>query len=150
MMTARTDPEQRVEGLEAGVDDYVAKPFEPRELLLRIQSILRRGRPAAETLATPERVTFGPFHFDVALGELTQKGERVPLTDAEIALLRVLGMQLGDVLSRETLSRSVGGGVNERAIDVQVTRLRRKIEPDPGFPRYLRTVRGRGYRLVDA
>jgi two-component system phosphate regulon response regulator OmpR len=131
------------------VDDYVGKPFEPRELLLRIQSILRRGRPAGAPIVL-EKVTFGPFQFDLALGELTQKDKRVPLTDAEIALLRALGGQLGDVLSRETLCKSVGGGVNERAIDVQVTRLRRKIEPDPGFPRYLRTVRGQGYRLVDA
>ena len=150
MLTAMGDPKDRIAGLEKGVDDYLGKPFEPRELLLRIQSILRRGRPAAETSAAPERVAFGPIQFDLALGELTQKGKRVPLTDAEIALLRALGTQLGEVLSRETLSRSVGGGVNERAIDVQVTRLRRKIEPDPGFPRYLRTVRGQGYRLVDA
>jgi two-component system phosphate regulon response regulator OmpR len=149
MLTAMSDPKDRIAGLEKGVDDYLGKPFEPRELLLRIQSILRRGRPA-EPAGTPERVTFGPFQFDLALGELTQKGKRVPLTDAEIALLRALGARLGEVLSRETLCKSVGGGVNERAIDVQVTRLRRKIEPDPGFPRYLRTVRGQGYRLVDA
>jgi two-component system, OmpR family, phosphate regulon response regulator OmpR len=150
MLTAMGDPKDRIAGLEKGVDDYLGKPFEPRELLLRIQSILRRGRPAKVPTVTPDRVTFGPFQFDLALGELTQKGKRVPLTDAEIALLRALGAQLGEVLSRETLCRSVGGGVNERAIDVQVTRLRRKIEPDPGFPRYLRTVRGQGYRLVDA
>jgi two-component system phosphate regulon response regulator OmpR len=149
MLTAMGDPKDRIAGLEKGVDDYLGKPFEPRELLLRIQSVLRRGRPA-ETPATPERVIFGPFQFDLALGELTQKGKRMPLTDAEIALLRALGTHLGEVLSRETLCKSVGGGVNERAIDVQVTRLRRKIEPDPSFPRYLRTVRGQGYRLVDA
>ena len=149
MLTAMGDPKDRIAGLEKGVDDYLGKPFEPRELLLRIQSILRRGRPV-EAAATPERVTFGPFQFDLALGELTQKGKRVPLTDAEIALLRALGTQLGEVLSRETLCKSVGAAVNERAIDVQVTRLRRKIEPDPSFPRYLRTVRGQGYRLVDA
>jgi two-component system phosphate regulon response regulator OmpR len=149
MLTAMGDPKDRIAGLEKGVDDYLPKPFEPRELLLRIQSVLRRGRPAG-TAAAQEQVVFGPFQFDLALGELTQKGKRVPLTDAEIALLRALGAQLGEVLSRETLSKSVGGGVNERAIDVQVTRLRRKIEPDPGFPRYLRTVRGQGYRLVDA
>jgi two-component system phosphate regulon response regulator OmpR len=149
MLTAMGDPKDRIAGLEKGVDDYLGKPFEPRELLLRIQSILRRGRPA-EIGAAPEKVSFGPFQFDLAVGELTQKGKRVPLTDAEIALLRALGARLGEVLSRETLCRSVGGGVNERAIDVQVTRLRRKIEPDPGFPRYLRTVRGQGYRLVDA
>jgi len=152
MLTAMGDPKDRIAGLEKGVDDYLGKPFEPRELLLRIQSILRRGRPAESTtaVAAPERVTFGPMQFDLELGELTQGGKRVPLTDAEIALLRALGARLGEVLSRETLCKSVGGGVNERAIDVQVTRLRRKIEPDPGFPRYLRTVRGQGYRLVDA
>jgi two-component system phosphate regulon response regulator OmpR len=149
MLTAMGDPKDRIAGLEKGVDDYVGKPFEPLELLLRIQSILRRGRPA-EPAAAPDKVSFGPMQFDLALGELTQKGKRVPLTDAEIALLRALGARLGEVLSRETLSKTVGGGVNERAIDVQVTRLRRKIEPDPGFPRYLRTVRGQGYRLVDA
>jgi two-component system phosphate regulon response regulator OmpR len=149
MLTAMGDPKDRIAGLERGVDDYLGKPFEPRELLLRIQSILRRGRPVAASEA-PERIAFGPFQFDFALGELTQKGKRVPLTDAEIALLRALGTRLGEVLSREALCKTVGGGMNERAIDVQVTRLRRKIEPDPGFPRYLRTVRGQGYRLVDA
>jgi len=149
MLTAMADPKDRIAGLEKGVDDYLGKPFEPLELLLRIQSVLRRGRPV-EAAGTPERVAFGPMQFDLALGELTQKDKRVPLTDAEIALLRALCTRLGEVLSRETLCKSVGGGVNERAIDVQVTRLRRKIEPDPGFPRYLRTVRGQGYRLVDA
>jgi two-component system phosphate regulon response regulator OmpR len=149
MLTAMGDPKDRIAGLEKGVDDYLGKPFEPLELLLRIQSVLRRGRPA-ETMGPPERVSFGPMQFDLALGELTQNGRRVPLTDAEIALLRALGARLGEVLSREALCKTVGGGVNERAIDVQVTRLRRKIEPDPGFPRYLRTVRGQGYRLVDA
>jgi len=149
MLTAMGEPEDRIAGLEKGVDDYLGKPFEPRELLLRIQSVLRRRRPAPPAEA-PNRVTFGPMQFDLALGELTQKGKRVSLTDAEIALLRALGTRLGDVLSREALCRIVGGGMNERAIDVQVTRLRRKIEPDPGFLRYLRTVRGQGYRLVDA
>ena len=149
MLTAMADPKDRIAGLEKGVDDYLGKPFEPLELLLRIQSVLRRGRPV-EAAGTPERVAFGPMQFDLALGELTQKDKRVPLTDAEIALLRALCTRLGEVLSRETLCKSVGGGVNERAIDVQVTRLRRKIEPDPGVPRYLRTVRGQGYRLVDA
>jgi len=152
MLTAMGEPKDRIAGLEKGVDDYLAKPFEARELLLRIQNVLRRGRPvAAEAPAIVDRkVTFGPFQFDLDLGELAQKGKRVPLTDAEIALLRALAGQLGQVLGREALSKSVGSDINERAIDVQVTRLRRKIEPDPGFPRYLRTVRGQGYRLVDA
>ena len=152
MLTAMGEPKDRIAGLEKGVDDYLPKPFEARELLLRIQNVLKRGRPAkAEAPAPVERkVAFGPFQFDLELGELAQKGKRVPLTDAEIALLRALAAQLGQVLGREALSKSVGNDVNERAIDVQVTRLRRKIEPDPGFPRYLRTVRGQGYRLVDA
>jgi two-component system phosphate regulon response regulator OmpR len=149
MLTARGEPQDRIAGLEVGVDDYLGKPFEPRELLLRIQSVLRRGRPT-EIAAEPGNVTFGPMQFNLELGELTQQGKRIPLTEAETALLRALSARMGEVLSREALCRSVGGAVNERAIDVQVTRLRRKIEPDPGFPRYLRTVRGQGYRLVDA
>jgi two-component system, OmpR family, phosphate regulon response regulator OmpR len=151
MLTAMGEPKDRIAGLEKGVDDYLAKPFEVRELLLRIQNVLRRNRPASESGAEPTRlVNFGPYQFDLELGELTQKGKRVPLTDAEVGLLRALTARLGEVLSRETLSKSVGAAVNEGAIDVQVTRLRRKIEPDPAFPRYLRTVRGQGYRLVDA
>ena len=151
MLTAMGDTKDRIAGLETGVDDYLGKPFEPRELLLRIQNVLKRNRSAASPAGEPQRiVSFGPFQFDQELGELTHKGKRAPLTDAEAALLRVFTARLGEVLSRETLCKSVGAAVNERAIDVQVTRLRRKIEPDPGFPRYLRTVRGRGYRLVDA
>ncbi|MGQ0585354.1 MAG: response regulator [Reyranella sp.] len=151
MLTAMGDTKDRIAGLETGVDDYLGKPFEPRELLLRIQSVLRRGRPGDAPSAEPQRLaTFGPMQFDAELGELTQKGKRVPLTDAEVALLRAFASRLGEALSRETLCKMVGSAVNERAIDVQVTRLRRKIEPDPSFPRYLRTVRGQGYRLVDA
>jgi two-component system phosphate regulon response regulator OmpR len=152
MLTAMVETKDRIAGLERGVDDYLGKPFEPRELLLRIQSVLRRGRSAG-MVAAPEaqrQVTFGPMQFDLALGELTDKGNRVPLTDAEIALMRAFTGRIGEVLSRETLCRIIGASVNERAIDVQVTRLRRKIEPVPSFPRYLRTVRGQGYRLVDA
>jgi two-component system phosphate regulon response regulator OmpR len=151
MLTAMGDTKDRIAGLETGVDDYLGKPFEPRELLLRIQNVLKRNRATANPSGEPQRiVSFGPFQFDQELGELTNKGKRAPLTDAETALLRVFTTRLGEVLSRETLCKSVGAAVNERAIDVQVTRLRRKIEPDPSFPRYLRTVRGQGYRLVDA
>jgi two-component system, OmpR family, phosphate regulon response regulator OmpR len=151
MLTAMGDTKDRIAGLETGVDDYLGKPFEPRELLLRIQSVLRRNRPAAEAPGEPQRiVSFGPYQFDLELGELTHKAKRMALTDAETALMRALTARLGEVLSRETLCKSIGAAVNERAIDVQVTRLRRKIEPDPSFPRYLRTVRGQGYRLVDA
>jgi two-component system phosphate regulon response regulator OmpR len=151
MLTAMGDTKDRIAGLETGVDDYLGKPFEPRELLLRIQNVLKRNRTPASPSDEPQRVvSFGPFQFDQELGELINKGKRAPLTDAETALLRVFTARLGEVLSRETLCKSVGAAVNERAIDVQVTRLRRKIEPDPSFPRYLRTVRGQGYRLVDA
>ena len=152
MLTAMVETKDRIAGLERGVDDYLGKPFEPRELLLRIQSVLRRGRPAVAVAApeAPRQVTFGPMQFDLELGELTDKGKRVALTDAEIALMRAFTGRIGEVLSRETLCKIIGASVNERAIDVQVTRLRRKIEPDPSFPRYLRTVRGQGYRLVDA
>jgi len=151
MLTAMGDTKDRIAGLETGVDDYLGKPFEPRELLLRIQNVLKRNRAVDAPTGEPQRmVAFGPMQFDQELGELTHKGKRLPLTDAETALLRVFTTRLGEVLSRETLCKSVGAAVNERAIDVQVTRLRRKIEPDPSFPRYLRTVRGQGYRLVDA
>jgi two-component system, OmpR family, phosphate regulon response regulator OmpR len=151
MLTAMGETKDRIAGLETGVDDYLGKPFEPRELLLRIQNVLKRNRTVAAPTGEPQRiVSFGPFQFDHELGELTNKGKRVPATDAETALLRVLTARLGEVLSRETLCKSLGVAVNERAIDVQVTRLRRKIEPDPSFPRFLRTVRGQGYRLVDA
>lgn len=152
MLTAMVETKDRIAGLERGVDDYLGKPFEPRELLLRIQSVLRRGRPAGTAVAAeePRQVTFGPMQFDLELGELTDKGKRVALTDAEIALMSAFAARIGEVLSRETLCKIIGASVNERAIDVQVTRLRRKIEPDPSFPRYLRTVRGQGYRLVDA
>ncbi|TAJ91222.1 MAG: response regulator [Reyranella sp.] len=152
MLTAMVETKDRIAGLERGVDDYLGKPFEPRELLLRIQSVLRRGRPAGTAAASEaqRQVTFGPMQFDLELGELTVKGKRMALTDAEIALMRAFTGRIGEVLSRETLCKIIGASVNERAIDVQVTRLRRKIEPDPSFPRYLRTVRGQGYRLVDA
>jgi two-component system phosphate regulon response regulator OmpR len=151
MLTAMGDTKDRIAGLETGVDDYLGKPFEPRELLLRIQSVLRRNRPAAGTPAETQRhISFGQYQFDLELGELVHNGKRISLTDAETALLRALAGRIGEVLSRETLCKSIGAAVNERAIDVQVTRLRRKIEPDPSFPRYLRTVRGQGYRLVNA
>lgn len=151
MLTAMGEPKDRIAGLEQGVDDYLGKPFDPRELLLRIQNILRRNRPQAPANAeTPRQVSFGPFQFDLEVGELAQDGKRVALTETETALLRALAARLGEAVSREALCRIVGSAVNERAIDVQVTRLRRKIEPDPSFPRYLRTVRGQGYRLVDA
>jgi two-component system phosphate regulon response regulator OmpR len=148
MLTAMNEPRDRVAGLESGVDDYLAKPFEPRELVLRLQALLRR----AEQRRTPpavETVALGGMRFDLGRGELLREsGERIRLTEAEVVLLRALAAQDGDPVDREALARELGGDVNARTIDVHVTRLRRKIEPDPRFPRYLLTARGAGYRLV--
>ena len=143
LLTAMTTPEDRIEGLETGADDYLAKPFEPRELLLRIRAILRRRGPAE---APPERLRLGAHAFDVARGELLRDGEPVHLTTAELTLLRFFAGQPGATVSREDLLPETGAN-SLRAVDVQVTRLRRKIEPDPKNPRYLQTVWGRGYVL---
>jgi two-component system phosphate regulon response regulator OmpR len=153
MLTAMGEPRDRIAGLERGVDDYLPKPFEPRELLLRVASILRRATmPAAPApaAATVAMVRMGGLRFDTRRGELTEGDRRIRLTEAERALLSVFALNLGQDMSRDTLARLVGGDVSARTIDVQVTRLRRKIEDDPKFPRYLQTVRGTGYRLVGA
>ena len=145
LLTARGMAEDRIRGLQIGADDYVAKPFEPAELALRINAILRRsvanrGEPAAI-------VQFGPFAFNGARGELARDSVNVRLTEAEVALLRILAARPGEVVSREDLAKRTGAGL-ERSVDVQVTRLRRKIETDPRAPIYLQTVRGIGYRLA--
>ncbi len=152
MLTARTETSDRVRGLEAGVDDYLAKPFEPRELALRIRSILRRSaRPVAAL--PPVMVRFGPFVFDMERGDLRQGEESIRLTDRERDMLRLLASKAGDTVSRDELA-SVGAGSspaepsNERTVDVQVNRLRRKIEADPANPQHLQTARGAGYRLL--
>lgn len=145
LLTARGMPEDRIRGLSIGADDYVAKPFEPQELALRINAILRRtvsGRGEAAEL-----VGFGPFTFNGARGELLREGAPVRLTEAEAALLRLLAARPGEVVSREELARKTGTGL-ERSVDVQVTRLRRKVEVDARAPVYLQTVRGIGYRLA--
>lgn len=148
MLTAMNEPKDRIAGLESGVDDYLAKPFEPRELVLRLQALLRRVA-ASQAPVPAEAVTLGDMRFDVGRGELMRAdGERIRLTEAELALLRALAAHGGDPVDREALARELGGEVNTRTIDVHVTRLRRKIEPDPRFPRYLLTARGAGYRLV--
>jgi two-component system phosphate regulon response regulator OmpR len=142
LLTAMAEPEDRVNGLEQGADDYLSKPFEPRELVLRIRNLLQR-RPAAE-LASKD-VRFGGCRFDLMRGELYRGADPVHLTTAEAALLSMLAQKAGQAVSREELSMSLSGNV--RNVDVQVTRLRRKIERDPRFPRYLQTVRGTGYAL---
>jgi two-component system phosphate regulon response regulator OmpR len=146
LLTAMGEAEDRVAGLESGADDYLVKPFEPRELVLRIEAILRRARQAVRAAEAPVRL--GACVFDPVRGELTRGGRHVALTAAEAALLGALARRPGAALGRETLARE--GRLREptRAVDVLVTRLRRKIEPDRGSPRYLRTVRGEGYMLV--
>jgi len=145
MLTARAETENRIAGLEIGADDYVAKPFEARELSLRIANILKRARPAAPPRA--EKVRFGPFVFHLAHGELRRGEEVVHLTDREKDMLRLLAARPGETVPREVLA---GGGAvaGERAVDVQVNRLRRKIENDPANPLFVQTVRGVGYRLL--
>ena len=146
MLTARDAAESRIKGLEMGADDYLSKPFEPRELSLRIANILRRALPPAPA-AAPEQVGFGPFVFHIVRGELRKGEETIRLTDREREMLRILAATPGETVSRMALAGN-GGSVNERAVDVQVNRLRRKVEPNPADPKFVQTVRGIGYRLV--
>jgi two-component system phosphate regulon response regulator OmpR len=144
MLTARGEAEQRIAGLEAGADDYLAKPFEPRELLLRIAAILRRSVKPPEG---PQPIKLGRWRFDPERAELISGEEIVRLTDVEAGLLRVLAQSPGIIVGRDELADRSGVQVAARSVDVQVNRLRRKIEPDPKLPRYLQTVRGSGYVL---
>jgi two-component system phosphate regulon response regulator OmpR len=143
LLTAMAEPEDRVNGLEQGADDYLSKPFEPRELVLRIRNVLQR-RPAG---AGSHEVRFGGYRFETARGELFRGGDVVHLTAAEAGLLSMLVQRGGQPVSREELSQTAQFSGNVRNVDVQITRLRRKIERDPRFPRYLQTVRGTGYVL---
>jgi two-component system phosphate regulon response regulator OmpR len=145
MLTARDEKESRIKGLEIGADDYLAKPFEPRELSLRVASILRRARPPS--MPPAESVRFGPFVFHLARGELRRGEEAIRLTDREREMLRVLTASVGETVPRQALAGN-GESVSERTVDVQVNRLRRKIEQDPANPLIVQTVRGVGYRLV--
>jgi two-component system phosphate regulon response regulator OmpR len=145
MLTARGDPADRIAGLEQGADDYLPKPFEPRELLLRVNSLLRRVQPAEAPSAAPVRM--GPALFDPATSRLTRQGRPIKLTGAEAALLQLFATHAGRPFSRGELCKRLNVAL-ERSIDVQVTRLRRKIEEDPKLPLYLQTVRGVGYMLV--
>jgi len=147
MLTARAESESRIAGLESGADDYVAKPFEPRELVLRINAILRRTAPSPKPLI--EQVTFGPFTFNRERLELKRAGELVRLTEREKQIMAIFAAAPGETVPRDKLVVTSGPS-GERTIDVQINRLRRKIETDPGNPLYLQTVRGIGYRLATA
>ena len=141
MLSARGEPDDRIAGLEIGVDDYLPKPFEPKELLLRMENALRRWQ--SETLS---EITIGDCIFDTERGELRRNGEPVKLTTRERDMLRLFARTPGHTIARAALAKAGGGGA--RSVDVQVNRLRQKIEPDPRHPVYLRTVRGEGYALM--
>jgi len=144
LLTALGETEDRVKGLSAGADDYLVKPFDPRELLLRIATILRRVAPAAPS---DQPLRFGPFAFDGASQELRRGEERIHLTDAELSLLQILAEQPGLAITRQELGQRSRISGSDRAIDTQIARLRRKLESDPRRPRYLLTKRGEGYVL---
>lgn len=144
LLTARGLPEDRIEGLEKGADDYLSKPFEPRELLLRVGSLLRR---AQSNNFNQQEMKFGACTFSVKRGELRRDGELVKLTAGEAALLKALAQKPGEPISRHALAEKTSTAM-ERSVDVQVTRLRKKIEEDPKAPIYLQTVRGVGYVLM--
>lgn len=155
LLTARGESRDRIAGFEAGADDYIAKPFEPRELVLRINVILRRVPRVEAATNSPQVVTLGRMRYDVDSGELRDGHDPIRLTQTESTLMRILAGSIGQVVSREALIDHLGRErgaaaelAQERAVDVQITRLRRKIEPDPKRPRFLRTVRGEGYMLA--
>ena len=143
MLTALGEPEQRVKGLEIGVDDYISKPFEPKELLIRIGNILRRIEKSS---TSSDDINIGEFQFNIARGDLKSNSETIKLTERERELLRIFARRHGETVARHELSGGDGDS-SDRAVDVQINRLRRKIEKDPGNPVYLQTIRGKGYIL---
>jgi two-component system phosphate regulon response regulator OmpR len=148
MLTARGAPDDRIAGLEQGVDDYLAKPFDPRELALRIRTILRRATPAPTAPQSLAPMQIGNRWFDIERAELRGPDGIIRLTGGEAALMQALARRAGEILSREDIGEALGTpDAGERAIDVQVTRLRRKVEPDPREPRFIQTIRHRGYVL---
>lgn len=151
LLTAKSEVEDRIAGLEAGADDYLAKPFEPKELRLRINSILRRMPEVAEPDTSPKVLKLGTMHYDIDRGEMWQGDAPVRLTATENQLMRIFAATPNEPVTRTKLVEDLGrdhGQAQERAVDVQITRLRRKIESDPKQPRYLQTVRGAGYMLA--
>ncbi|WP_323770543.1 response regulator [Antarctobacter sp.] len=151
LLTARSETEDRIKGLEAGADDYLAKPFEPKELLLRINAILRRMPEVTAESGVPKLLTLGEIRYDIERGEMWRGEDLVRLTATESQLMRIFSARPGEPLSRSNLVEELGrdkGQAQERAVDVQITRLRRKMEADPKQPRYLQTVRGAGYMLA--
>ena len=151
LLTARGETENRIAGLEADADDYLAKPFEPKELLLRNNAILRRMPETTAQDATAKILHLGPIRYDIERGEMWQGEDPVRLTATESQLMKIFSAQPGEPISRTKLVEDLGrdkGQAQERAVDVQITRLRRKIEQDPKQPRYLQTVRGAGYMLA--
>jgi len=145
LLTAMAESEDRILGLEAGADDYLIKPFEPRELVLRIQAILRRTEKKEEKKEA--KATFGEYSFDMESGRLLKNQEVIALGTNEIQLLKLLIQQSPEAVSRTDLAKLLGMGDNERNIDVQITRLRKKIEPDSSRPQYIQTMRGAGYLI---
>ncbi len=147
LLTAMGETEDRIIGLESGADDYLAKPFEPKELILRIFNILKRAPVLEKTI--DEKLKLGLCLYDLVTKELTDKqGKVIHITPVEQSLLSVLGAKSGQVFTREKLAEILGAGQSPRSIDVQITRLRKKIEQDSKNPRYLQTVRGKGYMLL--
>ncbi len=149
MLTALDDPDNRVKGLSSGADDYLSKPFDPRELVLRLQKLLQRQNAAPLVQHAPQLIYFGSFVYERERRLLKEGNRLIKLTTAEANLLSILASSLGQPLPREEIVKRLSDQtVTERSIDVQINRLRRKIEPDPTIPRYLQTVRNRGYVLI--
>ncbi|MCX7302109.1 MAG: response regulator transcription factor [Rhodobacterales bacterium] len=151
LLTAKAETGDRIAGLEAGADDYLAKPFEPKELLLRINAILRRVPMAEPAVVLPKVLMLGPVRYDIERGEMWQGNKQLRLTATESQLMRIFSARPGEAVTRTFLVEELGRGggqAQERAVDVQITRLRRKVEADPRQPRYLQTVRGSGYMLA--
>ena len=147
LLTAMAEAQDRIKGFEVGADDYLPKPFEPKELVLRIQSILKRARGGAKPPAAAKILRFGTYLFEIERRRLFNGETQIYLTEAESDLLAKFAGRAGEPMSREELTPEGAGAASSRLVDVQVTRLRKKIEIDPRFPRYLQTVRGRGYVL---